>query len=197
MSFITGTQTKLLYAMPTSAAAVTAAANTVMSYPNTTTFPAYTLTRSFFAQGGFIVGKSLLIKGGGWFTTSSTAMTQTISVGFDTTAGTLSALKACTGAFTPTASITNGAFEFEVMATITALGASANVNAVGHLLWGPGNNANVGTNSQVLLLGAPNAGIALANPWTTTYYVEVFGAWSLTTGAPTVTLTNFMIFGLN
>ncbi len=196
MSGFTGTQTELLYAMPASGAAVTAAATTVMSAPNTTTFPAYSLPAG--PNGVFDkVSKSLLIKGGGWFTTSSTAMTQTISIGFDSTAGTLSALKACTGAFTPTASITNGAFEFEVMATITALGASANVNAVGHLLWGPGNNANVGTNSQVLLLGAPNAGIALANPWTTTYYVEVFGAWSLTTGAPTVTLTNFMIFGLN
>jgi len=196
MSFITGTQTELLYAMPTSAAAVTAAANTVMSYPNTTTFPAYTLTRSFFAQGGFTTGKSLLIKGGGWFTTSSTAMTQTISVGFDTTAGTLSALKASTGAFTPTASVTNGAFEFEVLFTQTASGPSGTANAVGHLFWGTGNNAAVAS-PQIFMIGAPNAGIALINPTTTDYFVEAFSSWSLTTGAPTITLTNFLIFGLN
>src|SRR6266702_3075304 len=181
MSFITGTQTELLYAMPTSAAAVTAAANTVMSYPNTTTFPAYTLTRSFFAQGGFIVGKSLLIKGGGWFTT---------------TAGTLSALKASTGAFTPTASVTNGAFEFEVLFTQTASGPSGTANAVGHLFWGTGNNAAVAS-PQIFMIGAPNAGIALINPTTPDYFVEAFSSWSLTTGAPTITLTNFLIFGLN
>src|SRR5258708_4623687 len=142
------TQCELLYSMPSSAAAVTAAANTVMSYPNTTTFPAYSLPsgpNGIFPNtyGG---GKSLLIKGGGWFTTSSTAMTQTISIGFDSTAGTLSALKCSTGAFTPQASITNGAFEFEVMATMTNLGASGTMNAVGHLLWGTGNNAATGTN---------------------------------------------------
>lgn len=196
MSGFTGGQCELLYAMPASGPAVTAAATTVMSAPNTTTFPAYSIPagpNGFFSQ----VGKSLLIKGGGWFTTSSTAMTQTISIGFDSTAGTLSALKCATGAFTPVASITNGAFEFEVVATCTALGASANVNAVGRLTWGPGNNANVSANSQVFVIGAPNAGIALANPWTTTYYVEAFAAWSLTTGAPTITLTNFLVFGLN
>ncbi len=195
MSGFTGTQAELLYAMPASGAAVTAAATTVMSAANTTTFPAYSLPAG---PNGFFpaAGKSLLIKGGGWFTTSSTAMTQTISIGFDTTAGTLSALKCATGAFTPTASVTNGAFEFEIMATITALGASANLNAVGHLLWGTGNNAATAS-PQLFMIGAPNAGVALANPWTTTYYVEAFSAWSLTTGAPTVTLTNFMVFGLN
>jgi len=195
LSGFTGTQAELLYAMPASGAAVTAAATTVMSAANTTTFPAYSLPAG---PNGFFpaAGKSLLIKGGGWFTTSSTAMTQTISIGFDTTAGTLSALKCATGAFTPTASVTNGAFEFEIMATITALGASANLNAVGHLLWGTGNNAATAS-PQLFMIGAPNAGVALANPWTTTYYVEAFSAWSLTTGAPTVTLTNFMVFGLN
>ncbi len=201
MSFLTGTQVECLYAMPGSAAAVTAAATTVMSYPNTTTFPAYTLSRAFFAQGGYTVGKSLLIKGGGWFTTSSTAMTQTIAVGFDTTAGTLSALKCSTGAFTPQASITNGAFEFEVMCTQTASGPSGTMNAVGHLLWGTGNNAATGTNAAptniTMAMGAPNAGIALINPTTTDYFVEAFSSWSLTTGAPTITLTNFLIFGLN
>jgi hypothetical protein len=200
VSGFTGGQTELLYSMPSSGPAVTAAASTVMSYPNTTTFPAYSLPagpNGFFPNTGG-VGKSLLIKGGGWFTTSSTAMTQTISIGFDSTAGTLSALKACTGAFTPTASITNGAFEFEVMCTMTALGHTGVMNAVGHLIWGPGNNAATAvTPPQIFMLGAPNAGIALIDTITVPYYVEAFSSWSLTTGAPTVTLTNFMIFGLN
>jgi hypothetical protein len=198
VSGFTGTQAELLYSMPASGPAATAAATTAISFPNTTTFPAYSLPAgpNGIFPNTYGAGKSLLIKGGGWFTTSSTAMTQTISIGFDSTAGTLSALKCSTGAFTPTASVTNGAFEFEVMATMTNLGASGTMNAVGHLLWGTGNNAATAS-PQIFMMGAPNAGIALINTNTVTYFVEAFSAWSLTTGAPTVTLTNFLVFGLN
>jgi len=70
------------------------------------------------------------------------------------------------------------------------------MNAVGHLFWGTGNNAATAT-PQIFMMGAPNAGIALINTNTVTYFVEAFSSWSLATGAPTVTLTNFFVFGLN
>ncbi len=86
MSFYTGTQSELLYSMPASATAVTAAAATVMSGTSTTN-PAYQLPAYFFPNNGGI-GKSLLLKGGGVFTIGTTAVTDIFQVGFNTTAGT-------------------------------------------------------------------------------------------------------------
>lgn len=196
MSFLTGTQTELLYAMPASAAAVTAAANTVMTAPNTTTFPAYQLPAGFFGPNGGI-GRTLLIRAGGWFTTSSTAMTQTISCSLDAAAGTQSGqVLGKTGAFTPTASVTNGAWQLDLWVTCTAIGVgtSATLNTVGNLMWGTANNAATAA-PQSFMIGAPQTAVTFNS--TSAYYVEAFANWSLTTGAPTITCTNFLIFGCN
>ena len=182
--------------MPAAATAVTAAANTVMTAPNTTTMPAYQLQGNFFGPNVGI-GRSLLIKAGGWFTTSSTAMTQTISASLDAAAGTQSGqVLGKTGAFTPTASVTNGAWALELMVTCATIGVStsATLNCVGSLLWGTGNNAATAS-PQSFMLGAPQTPVTFNS--TSAYYVELFSSWSLTTGAPTITCTNFMVFGCN
>jgi hypothetical protein len=196
MSFLTGTQTELLYSMPAAATAATAAATTVMTASNATTFPAYQLPAGFFGPNGGI-GRSLLIKAGGWFTTSSTGMTQTISASLDAAAGTQSGqILGSTGAFTPTASITDGVWTLELMVTCASIGVStsATLNSVGSLLWGTGNNAATAT-AVTLMMGAPQTPVTFNS--TSAYYVELFEHWSVTTGAPTITCTNFMIFGCN
>jgi hypothetical protein len=123
----------------------------------------------------------------------------------DTTAGTYGTLLAATGATTPVVSITNGAWEFEILVTCVALGSGANskLNAVGHVFWGPGNNASAPTfasagatsSAGVVMVGAPQSGVTITN--TNAYYLESYASWSATTGSPTITMTNFMVFGLN
>ena len=211
MSFTTGTQAELLYAMPASGAATTAAAATIIS-GTTAANPPYLLPAGFFAiAGGTNPGKSLLIKGGGWFTVGSTAVTDVIQVGLNTTAGTgtPAIVLAKTGAFTTLINWTTAAFDFEVMVTATALGAAAgggSFNCCGSVSLGAANNADaptlgtMGTTTTAslaskIMMGAPNTPLAFTT--TTAYYVEVSNTWSATTGAPSITLTNFYVFGLN
>ncbi len=209
MSFYTGTQCELLYAMPAPGPSVTGTVtNTLASQPQATGLP-YQLPANFFTQqSGGGLGKSLLIKGGGYFSTTSTGMTGTFGLWLDTVSGTTGVQLATTGAFTPVASITNGAFEFEVLVTCQLLlgtGAASKLNAVGHLFWGPGNNAaapSLASTAQtsggaVMMIGAPNStdGVAITN--SSAYYVENYFSWSTTTGGPVLTLTNFLVFGLN
>ena len=207
MSFITGTQTELLYAMPASGSAVTAAAATIMS-GTTAANPPYGLPPNFFGQvSGNGAGKSLLIKGGGWYTVGSTAVTNTFKIGLNTTQNTaaIAVTLGATGAWTTVINQSNVAFAFEVMVTCTApgkAGTNGSFNCVGTLLIGQANNAATPTLQTVgaqwatpIMIGAPQTAAAF-DP-TVTQYVEMSSTWSATTGAPTVTLTNFYVFGLN
>lgn len=207
-SSITGTWTECLYAMPVSGPAVTAAAQTIMS-GNTAANPPYLLPAGFFQQqSGTGQGKSILLKGGGWATVGATAVTSNFIVGMNTTAGTLLNTVARTGTYTTLASMTSLAFEFEVMMTLTIPGSAANagsMNTVGHLTFGAANNLDAPTwgtfgNATTtffctLMIGAPQTAVAV-NP-TLAYYVELYNTWNVTTNSPTITLTNYYVFGLN
>ena len=206
MSFYTGTQCELLYAMPAAAPSVSATATTSILSANSTTLLPYQLPAAFFTQqSGGGVGKSLLIKCGGFFTVGGTADTITLAFYLDTTAGTQLTLLAQTGAITPVVSITNGCWEAELLVTCSALGTGANskLNAVGHVFWGPGNNAAAPTFTSngetsfagVTMIGAPQTGVTITN--TNAYYIDAYAWWSATTGSPTITMSNFLIFGLN
>jgi hypothetical protein len=208
VSFVTGTQAELLYAMPASGVAVTAAAATILS-GTTAANPPYGLPAGFFSQAsGGGPGKSLLIKGGGWYTVGTTAVTDIIKVGLNTTQNTaaIAVTLGATGAWTTVASQSNVEFEFELFVTCTApgkAGTSGSFNSMGHLFVGQGNNAaNPTIQSSTLtqaitgmMIGAPQTAAAF-DP-TLTQYVEVSNQWSVVTGAPTATLTNFYVFGLN
>ena len=207
MSFITGTQMECLYAMPASGTAVTAAAATIMS-GTTAANPPYGLPAGFFSQSpGNGPGKSLLIKGGGWYTVGTTAVTNIIKIGLNTTQNTaaIAVTLGATGAWTTVISQSNVEFSFEVLVTCTApgkAGTNGSYNCMGTLLIGQANNAANPTLQTVgaqwatpIMIGAPQTAAAF-DP-TVIQYVEVSGQWSVTTGSPTQTLTNFYVFGIN
>jgi hypothetical protein len=205
MSFYTGTQCELLYSMPASGSAVTAAAITVMS-GSTAANPAYALPANFFStQGGTGPGKALLLKGAGSWATATAARTTVFTVGLDTTAGTLGITLAKTGTLTTVVQATAAAFDFEVLITCTAQGVGATagtLNAVGWVEYGVANNAATGTfgtyssnNASRFMIGTPQTAVTFNT--LTSYYLEVFNTWDATTNAPTTTLTNFYVFGLN
>jgi len=212
MSFLYGTQVECLYAMPAKGAAMVAASSTVMTQANAGTAAgggAYQLPANFFSApstGG--PGRSILVKGGGYASVGGTADTLTLTCNLDTTAGTALAggLIGGTGAITPVISVSY-LFEFEIMVTCTAAGVSAGVlQTIGHLNMGQTATPNaqaptLGTwaaasSMNTISLGGVNAGLASFNTQQA-YFVEFFGAWSATTGAPSATLTNFYVFGLN
>jgi hypothetical protein len=198
--------------MPASGAATTAAAATVIS-GTTAANPPYLLPGGFFnPQTGTTPGKSLLIKGGGWFTVGSTAVTTAFTVGLNTVANSgpfTSGIKlGNTGTMTTLASQTNCAFMFEMMVTLTAQGVGATagtLNAVGKFEIGNANNAATATwgttaatsTAQIYgyMIGAPQTAVQMNT--LTAYYIEASNNWSVVTGAPTITLTNFYIFGIN
>ena len=205
MSQLTGTATELLYSMPASGSAVTAAAITVMS-GSTAANPAYLLPGGFFnPQEGTKPGKALLLKGGGSWATPTAARTTAFTAGLDTTAGTLGITLAKTGTLTTVITTATAAFDFEILVTMTAQGVGAtagSLNAVGWVEYGIANNAATGTfgtysanNASRFMIGTPQTAVTFNT--LTPYYLEVFNTWDAVTNAPTITLTNFWVFGLN
>jgi len=206
MSFYTGTQCELLYSMPASGSAVTAAAATVMS-GTTAANPAYAMPLDFFWQkSGGGAGRSMLLKGGGWWSTATAARTTNFQVGLNSTAGTgtIALPFGKTGTLT-TVVTTNALWGFEVLVTCTSPGfgstASA-LNAFGWVEYGIGNNAATGTfgtyssnNASRFMIGTGQTPIAPVP--STQYYIECSNTWDATTNAPTITLTNFFVFGLD
>jgi hypothetical protein len=197
MSFLTGTQAELLYAMPGSGGAVISTATTgtgqLLSGGSSATLPAYSLPAYFFPNT-YGAGRSILIEGGGSYSTGSATKTLNFGIFADTAIGTSATAIATTGAIVDIASITNGAWMFQVLLTCTAVGTSSTVNAVGTFTWGAGNNAAT-TTSGTYMIGAPNSAVSLSNA--TPYFLEVFAWWSATTTSQTITMTNYLIWGLN
>ncbi len=199
-----------LYSMPASGAATTAAAATIIS-GTTAANPPYQLPGGFFSsQTGTAPGKSLYIKGGGWFSVGSTAVTTIFQVGLNTTAGTgtPAIVLGKTGTMTTLASQTNCEFMFEMWLTCTVQGVgatAASFNQIGQFSIGNANDAATGTWGTTAatstatvydyMIGTPQT--AKTFNTLTGYYIEASNTWSVTTGAPTITLTNFYIFGLN
>jgi hypothetical protein len=210
MSFITGSQVECLYSMPASGAATTAAAATIIS-GTTAANPPYQLPGGFFnPQTGTTPGKALYIKGGGWFSVGSTAVTTIFQLGLNTTAGTgtPAIVLGKTGTLTTLASQTNCEFHFEMWLTATVLGVGATAagfNQIGTFEVGNANDAATATfgttattsTAQIYsyMLGTPQT--AKTFNTLTAYYIEASNTWSVTTGAPTITLTNYYIFGIN
>jgi hypothetical protein len=87
------------------------------------------------------------------------------------------------------------------------VGATAgSLNTVGHLSMGAANNLDaptlgtMGTSTtaslaSTIMIGAPQTAVTFNT--LTAYYIEVSNTWSVVTGAPSITLTNYYIFGIN
>lgn len=197
MSFLTGTQAELLYAMPSSGSAITGTVTTgtaaLLSGGSTATLPAYQIP-AYFWGNTYGVAKSMLIQGGGTFATGATTQTGKLAIYLDTAIGTPGTLLVSTGAFNPTASVAQGTFMFEVLVTATAVGTSGTLNAIGRLFWG-NSASNAGTVAGAVYLMGTAGTVAYSNA--TAYFPEVYFSWGATTTTETITLTNLILWGLN
>ena len=197
MSFYTGTQMELLYSMPANGTAVTAAAQTQLTGTPTASNPSYQLPAYFFPNGQGGPGKTLLIKASGFFTTGTiTSLTDVIELSFDSTINTHGTTIAKTGAITGTTltSVTNGIRILDCWITCQQVGTTTNLVAAGQLNVGTGNNAATVANAAYNI-GTPQTPATINNA--TAYFIELWNTWSVTTGSPTITCSQFMIFGCN
>jgi hypothetical protein len=200
MSFVTGTQAELLYCMPITGASIT---NTVSTASTGVITPAATATSgqpyqlpAYFFPDTYGTGKAILIQGGG--TLLSGPATQTVRFGLflDTSINVQGTLLAATGAFSPfgTTVSQTGAFMFEVLLTCTAVGTAGTMNTIGRLFTGQsGNTATAATGVTMLMNSATQPVFNNA----TSYYIEMFANFGATTTTQAVTLTNFLVWGLN
>lgn len=206
MSFVTGTQAELLYAMPQTGASVTNTVSTastgVLTPTAGATFAPFLLSPYFFPSSQ-ARGTSILIQGGG--TLLNGPATQTLRFGLymnttinvQATGGTTGSLLCATGAFSPfgaNASLT-GAFMFEALASCTAAGTAGTLNTVGRFTCGQaGNTGTLVAASTTVLMGSatqPTFDNSKA------YYIEAYANFGATTTVQAVTLTNFLVWGLN
>ena len=207
MSFITGTNTELIYSMPaTGANSSGPGAVSVILSGNTTTNPACLLPplNSIWPMGG-IVGKSLKVVARGTFgTPASSPGTWVIGCGLNTTQATKPAatVLAATGAFTPASpilSITNGEWELEFDVVIqtagTNAGAAPNANLItgGILTLGAGNNAAT-TGVSAFMVGSASA--ISVNP-SVSLYLELYATFGTGPASTQLQCDQFLVFGLN
>ena len=198
MSFYADAPAELLYALPANGGAVTGTITTgsAAGGPDLgSTSTPMELPHNYFSK----IGKSLLLEGGGFFTTGSTAPTLKFGIGINTSVGIVTANILCaTGAFTTVASVTDGVFTFRAYITCQALGTAGTLQAFGKLDWGSKTvTTTVGIPSYLMSPSATSTPFTFSTIQTTPVYIEPFAYWSTTSTGPSVTMTNFFVWGLN
>jgi hypothetical protein len=203
MSFLTATNTELIYSMPvagsdmaTATAATTVTANTA-SNPAAYLPPLYSIW-----QPSSIVGKGFRVVLRGTY--DSTAVTKTFSYGLNTTQGTAApqaVVLAATGAFTAISS-TSGCWEAEFDVTVNSTGeplgtnTGLNLQVAGTLTFGPGGSPTA--SSAAYMLGASNAtgtpALVAVSPVQAYWWEASFASGS---AGVHLNCTQHLIFGLN
>lgn len=198
MSFYADAPAELLYAMPASGGAVTGTITTgsAAGGPDlASTAAPMELPHQYFSK----IGKSLMIEGGGFYTTGTTVPTLKFGLGVNTSVGIVTANILCsTGAFTTTASVTDGVFIFRALVTATVLGSAGTLSAAGKFLFGSKTiTTTAGIPTYLMSPSATSTPFTFNTSQTTPVYIEPFAYWSTTSTGPTITMTNFFVWGLN
>ena len=195
MSFITGTQTELLYTLPASV--------TKNTYTTEAAFSGVLGTNTVCKlRGGYFdndnpnpVGRSLYLLAKGTVATTSAA-TLAVNLGFDPTAGTKANAVGVMSATAPVAAITSG-WSMEAWYTCTAFVTS---------------QMTLQVNGSWIMEGSASGGAAVATALRTSFsgsisgatmdprvdnYIELFGTWSASAAGNTTTLQQMLLWGLN
>ncbi len=199
MSFLTGTQSELLYCLPATGPSrtdtVSTASTNVMTPAAGATAAPFQLPAYFFPSSGGI-GRSLLIQGGGTLLSGATTESVRFSLWLNSVLNVQNVLLAATGLFSPfgTTVTQTGAFMFEVLVTCTAVGTAGTLNTIGRLFTGQsGNTATAATGVTMLMNSATQP--VFNN--STAYFIELYCNFGATTTVQAATLTNFLVWGLN
>lgn len=190
MSFNTGTQAELLYAMPSAGSALSnTTTKTVISVNSATVDPC--ILPANFMLPTYGVNKTIKVVARGVISTAaSTPGTLTVGIYPDTSAGTPVATSlAPTGAFTPATSLSNAIWEYECDIQCTATGSSGTWLALGQMLVSPtaasGLSYGVGSSTAVTLSTQ------------TSYFLEMAATWGSASASNSITCSQLYVWGLN
>jgi hypothetical protein len=199
MSFLTATNTELIYNM--TAASADLASTTATIFAPSAGEAAYLPPVFSIWQPSSIVGKGFRVCFGGTYDAGAVALTLKYSL--DTTQGTQltsnPGVIASTGAFT-VPSIAAGGFDgyFDIIFTASSVAGNLSGYVSGLVAYGQGNNA-AAANANVAMIGGSSNGATTATfttwPGATAFFWELQATWGT---APTHSaLTKHQIFGLN
>lgn len=190
MSFITGTQTELLYAQEATSTKATFSTQAIISA--TSSNPRCILPANFWQYQG--IGRSIMIEANGVFSTTVTP-TLALALCFDTTPGTINAGTTFTGpAVTTASSVTNACWSMELQCVAQTVGsAGSTVQIDGTFLIGTvAKNTNTAAAINTTMVSTT---VSLNSE--VSYCIELAATWSASSASNTISVTNFFVFGCN
>lgn len=139
--------------------------------------------------------KSLFVKAYGVLSTTSTP-NLTVGVTANTTEGTYnsSAILATTGVVAQASSVTNVAWDLEVLITCVTTGASGTFLADGRINIQTATTAVQGIRCSSSSAN-PNTAVTVSTQ--SAYYIEMFATWGTNSASNTLTVYNYAVFGIN
>jgi hypothetical protein len=187
-----GTFTEALYVMPASGAALAnTVTRTLLSLASSATAGApFKIPAGYFnpAEG---VSQGFRVECGGFVSNTATPTFQ-FQAALDTTQGTYGTTLAGTGAFTTASGLSSAEISAWFDCVCTGVGTGGSLSVIGQLSIGPAGNAATAA-AATYMLGASSVAINT----TVDNYLEIWGTWGTASPSNTVTLTDYLFFGLN
>ena len=192
MSFYTGTQAELLYALPAAVTKNTFTTQAVISVPTASTLPHCIVPTNYFGAVPNGVGRSLYLKAAGTIATTSAA-TFTGVLGWDTTQNTLANSVTYWPILAPTAA-TTCVWDLEVWYTAQQVGsAGLTLQLNGNYRTSVVASGTLSTAGQLVAFQTSLTGISAESA----AYIELWGTWSASAAGNTTTINQMQLFGLN
>ena len=206
MSFITATNTEVLYCMPAPGAALASSVTKSVITANSTTNPAYQQPAlNAIWPPDKLIGRALRYVARGGVGTTATPTLQ-VQLYLDPTQNGTSGqiLLGGTGAFTTASAIGGGAsmtanWELELDVVITAVGVTGGaynctVYTSGIFTYGPGNDAATAVASGTYMIGSNTSKTTIVPG--TAYWPEVWATWGTSNAANSIQCSQFIAMGL-
>lgn len=195
MSFVTGTNTELIYASTTAGTAKASFTSEVLINDTAGMDVQAHLPADFWLPSQRSEGQGIRIVGRGIFSSTGTP-TYTITVRLGAAASTTAAIVIGSAAITTGSGVTNQIFQFEgdfVVTNIGATGANSSGQGVG-LLWAAGAASPF---IYPMYGGAATPGTVTTLDTSITNYINVNATCSASSASNTITLQQLLVFGLN
>lgn len=193
MSFLTGTQVECLYSLGAQVTKNTYTTQACMG-PLAATAAVPRIPGGFFAESPAPLGRAVYLKAYGSIANTSAA-TFSPAIALDTTAGTALAPISIYSTVAPTAAVT-AQWDLEAWITCQAFGESAGMTLQVNGRWLQSSVASGGA-LNATGWSAQFAGTLTALTPATTYFVELFGTWSVSAAGNTTTIQQMSMFGIN
>ncbi len=192
MSFYTGTQTETLYSMVTPVTTTVSGTSQVLASAGSGA-PRAIIPAQFWAYQN--IGRSLYIVARGTQTTSASAPTFAMALGFDTTAGTAANSTTTMPATAPTSSITNMGWQFDAFVVASAISSTTTTLQINgkHEI---GIVANGTSSTSAPLSNYFNNQLTAYNSEVQSF-CELFVTWGTNTAGNSIIVKEFLVFGLN